>query len=153
MYFEWNWPEFWGWKTADYINLFDVHCAYQKDDDHSPGFHFSMTILNLKLLDFGYYNVYHAPADDTYRVFNPIYSDELRSDSTVFFAHWPYNSEPYHGASVYMDMIFTSPEHAKVYCLESKIKNPNIIMLVDNEEWVKIYKTHPLNEESRNEKN
>lgn len=62
MFFEWNWPTFWGW--THHITIFDFDISYQRDGDHSPGYHCCFIILNLKLLDFGYYNTHHAPDED-----------------------------------------------------------------------------------------
>jgi hypothetical protein len=57
MVWEWNWPTYWG--IRDSLNFFWVTFNAQFSGNHSPGFHFELGILNLVLLDFGYYNMYH----------------------------------------------------------------------------------------------
>lgn len=62
MYFEWNWPSF-GYRMGG-IEWFEFEIYSQTSGDHSPGIHVLLCICNLKLLDFGYYNIHHTPDDD-----------------------------------------------------------------------------------------
>ena len=62
MYWEWNWPSVW---PSDYgFHFIDLSCDLRHQGDHSPGFHFSFVLFNVKLLDFGYYNTYHEIDDE-----------------------------------------------------------------------------------------
>jgi hypothetical protein len=62
MAWEWNWPRFW---TAAYqFEWFEVSFYTAHNGDHSPGLHFLLVVLNLVLVDCGYYNIYHEPDDE-----------------------------------------------------------------------------------------
>ena len=58
MYFEWNWPSF-GYRV-DGIQWFEFLVESRTSGDHSPGHYVLLCICNLKLLDFGYYNIHHV---------------------------------------------------------------------------------------------
>jgi hypothetical protein len=62
MRFEWNWPSF-GYMI-DGIQWFEFRIESKLDGDHSPGHHVFLCICNLKLLDFGYYNIHHEEYDE-----------------------------------------------------------------------------------------
>jgi hypothetical protein len=57
MMWEWNWPRklFGDWATT----IFEFLIYKQNFGDHAPGWHVSFTILNWRILDFGYYNLHH----------------------------------------------------------------------------------------------
>lgn len=57
MAWEWNWPRFHGGST---LTLWYFSGWVNWGGDHAPGFGVSLCILNITLLDFGYYNSYHA---------------------------------------------------------------------------------------------
>ena len=61
MAFEWNWPT---WYLMDGILWFEFRVESRLDGDHSPGHHVFLCICNLKLLDFGYYNIHHEEYDE-----------------------------------------------------------------------------------------
>jgi len=62
MVWEWNWPTFWSFKH--HVQLFDIDGSLSHKGDHSPAFHFLLVVCNLKLLDFGCYNIYHEDEDE-----------------------------------------------------------------------------------------
>jgi hypothetical protein len=55
---EWNWPRFWGWKYN--LTVFSANFTCRTTGDHAPEMHVELVILNLCLLDFGFYNFYHV---------------------------------------------------------------------------------------------
>jgi len=57
MAWEWNWPVFWSWKS--HINVFVLDLYMQRKGDHSPSIQFVFIVLNCKLIDCGYHNIYH----------------------------------------------------------------------------------------------
>lgn len=75
MAWEWNWPTFWKWTKAYQIQLLSFDWNFAVNGDHSPGVWVSLVILNLKLLDFGYYNIYHEEDDEDFTEENPNVSE------------------------------------------------------------------------------
>jgi hypothetical protein len=59
MRWEWNWPTSW-WKDCRAIQFLNVWLELQLKGDHAPAFRCGLVILNVKLLDFAYYNIHHA---------------------------------------------------------------------------------------------
>jgi hypothetical protein len=59
MHWEWNWPYL--YKYTQNLDIFSFDMRITHCGDHSPGFYCSLVICNLKLLDFAYYNIHHAP--------------------------------------------------------------------------------------------
>ena len=108
MYFEWNWPTF--WSNRENFTIFDLHIDFQHHGDHSPGFHFGLVIFNLNLLDFGYYNVHHAPDAEEYRVWT---EKELPEGKKPYWMVWDYSSPPEHGVHVYPSFTFITAVDAE----------------------------------------
>jgi len=60
MAWEWNWPSScWGWQEFIAFDI-ELRLALRPDIDHHPGIHMLVIILGIKLIDCGYYNIYHA---------------------------------------------------------------------------------------------
>jgi hypothetical protein len=62
MAWEWNWPTVWGFHYG--VDIFHVSFRMTLAGDHSPGIHLSLIILNCKLIDCGYYNIFHELDED-----------------------------------------------------------------------------------------
>ena len=57
MAFEWNWPTVcWHWPS---FVIFEIDFHFNRKGDHSPGVGLLVMILGVKLIDCGYYNVFH----------------------------------------------------------------------------------------------
>jgi hypothetical protein len=73
MHFEWNWPSMY---STDGIQWFSFEIESRFRGDHSPGHHVLLCICNLKLLDFGYYNIHHVSHDFDELINRVIYGNQ-----------------------------------------------------------------------------
>lgn len=142
MYWEWNWPEM--WPSDSQITLFDVSSYISFKGDHSPGFHFSLVICNLKLLDFGYYNTHHEDdwEEDSYHV---ILEESVPSDKIEYMV-WPSKKEPIHGEQVYPTMVWVRPEPALAWAQAKGLPNDiKFVACVPKKVWDETHHSHQPN--------
>jgi hypothetical protein len=132
MYFEWNWPTIWPFKSQ--VQLFDISCYFTHKGDHAPGFHFSLVICNIKLFDFGYYNTHHEDAWEEDKRYAIVGDTRIPSDQFEY-ALWTSKNEPKHGEEFYPDMMYFTAEAALLFATSAGIKKPRIVSMVTRQVW------------------